>query len=1029
MSKSKKPTGLAIARNGATFNLSWKIGDKDYGDGQQLEWRINSGGWNKVSIGKTTTAKSVSVTPTNYYPSKSAYITSLQFRVRGNRKNYTTGSGKKKKTHKPGWSDWSYGSFTISKPNRPSLSAALSDTYSNVTTFSWSCDASNSANQYFRDIEYQSILVKECSQTDGSKLSWKSSTLGWTSGTGNASGSKTITEDTVTLANGSYTRWFRVRSRGPAGASDWTYAKHVYAKSYKATIKSASASMVSSNVYLCTVLWEAPSGTANPIDQTVVQYAIATPAAGLTCPSGASWTDANVSADTSGNDKAVFYVDSAIGKDECLFVRVNTKHDSQISYSAAALAKIGELKDPSSVSVSTDDTTHRATITATNNSDVPDSFLLVEYRVASDPSKTYVCGIIPHGSSSVTVQCPDWSDESAIAFGVRAAVGSYTQVTRADGATCYNVVERMKSAATVWDGGSVPSAPTGVAAAPTDKAGTIRVKWNWAWSAANAAEVSWSDHDDAWESTDEPSTFTINNIHAAAWNISNLETGKKWYIRVRLVKIGEGDAKTYGPYSDPREVDLSSAPSIPVLQLSQSTITPDGSVVCSWAYSTTDGTQQAYAEICLATVSSSGISYGSIIAHTETAQHITINAKDAGWVAGNSYGLAVRVISASGKQSDGWSAPVFVNVANSLTATIASTSLESKTVPSDDIAETTRTVLSLTEMPLKATITGAGAGGETILTIERAEDYRVSRPDDSKTDGHKGEVVAEVIQNGESEITVDRGDLRGLFDDGAHYLLRATVKDGLGQSAEATLEFEVHWDHQALVPKARAMVDNAEYISLITPIAPAGAEEGDTVDIYRLSADPPQLIVEGGQFGTTYVDPFPALGEQGGHRVVFKTANGDYITADGHIGWIDLGYDDYDSLESAYNIIDFDDEKILFMYNVDLSSSWEKDFKRTSYLGGSVEGDWNPGVKRDMAVNYVIQVENDQDTIRAMRRLAEYPGICHIRTKDGSSFACDIQVKEDVKYSEGHKFANYALSVARVDPEELDGTTYDEWKG
>ena len=127
--------------------------------------------------------------------------------------------------------------------------------------------------------------------------------------------------------------------------------------------------------------------------------------------------------------------------------------------------------------------------------------------------------------------------------------------------------------------------------------------------------------------------------------------------------------------------------------------------------------------------------------------------------------------------------------------------------------------------------------------------------------------------------------------------------------------------------------------------------------------------------------------------------------------------------------VNFDDEQIMFVYNTDISNSWEKDVKITEYLNGSVQGDWNPAVRRNANVSMVVLVDEEQETIEAMRRLAEYPGICHIRTKDGSSFAADIQVKEDRKYSEGHKLAAYTLEVSRVESEEYDGITYAEWKG
>ena len=65
--------------------------------------------------------------------------------------------------------------------------------------------------------------------------------------------------------------------------------------------------------------------------------------------------------------------------------------------------------------------------------------------------------------------------------------------------------------------------------------------------------------------------------------------------------------------------------------------------------------------------------------------------------------------------------------------------------------------------------------------------------------------------------------------------------------------------------------------------------------------------------------------------------------------------------------------------------------------------------------------------MKKFRRLASYPGLCHIRTVDGSSFACDIQVSEDRRYDQDTARAEYTLSVTRVDPEELEGMTYAEW--
>jgi hypothetical protein len=184
--------------------------------------------------------------------------------------------------------------------------------------------------------------------------------------------------------------------------------------------------------------------------------------------------------------------------------------------------------------------------------------------------------------------------------------------------------------------------------------------------------------------------------------------------------------------------------------------------------------------------------------------------------------------------------------------------------------------------------------------------------------------------------------------------------------------------------------------------------------------------VSGGDFGVTYVDPYPAIGEFGGHRIVYRTADGDYITAENEIAWLDITAEDGDALNIVYSLIDFEGEQIEFYYDVTHSNTWEKDFKETRYLGGSIQGDWNVGVHRGASVGTEVATD-DQNIIAMMRRLAVYPGICHVRTPEGSSFAADVQVKEVQSYSVAGKIATFDMSITRVDSNGLDGLPYDEW--
>ena len=200
---------------------------------------------------------------------------------------------------------------------------------------------------------------------------------------------------------------------------------------------------------------------------------------------------------------------------------------------------------------------------------------------------------------------------------------------------------------------------------------------------------------------------------------------------------------------------------------------------------------------------------------------------------------------------------------------------------------------------------------------------------------------------------------------------------------------------------------------------------GDVCDIYRITADQPELVFKGAVFGTTYVDPYPGFGDACGHRLVTRTANGDYASADG-LAWLDTDLDDGDFLEEQQMIIDVDGDQIELPYNITLRNKWTKDFKRTTYLGGSVRGDWNPAVTRDLSAETVIVRGDEVDKQLAMRDLAGYAGVAHIRTPDGSSLTCDIQIDEAQAFNT--KKVSYTLTIMAIDPGEPVGVTLEEWE-
>ena len=1007
MGKPTAPSGLGISRSGTAFTFTWKRG-KSYTK-QQLYYSINGGGWAALSVGKNDTSATIWTSPGT-----------VQFEVRGK---------------KGSWSNWSVsGVYSMGAPRQPVVNVEQTSPF--VAKFTFGIEANDTDPYQFTNATWQTILVQDCNTDDGNAVNWE----GAEEGTSGIAFEKTIDEGGFSGSSYSYTRWFRARSNGWAGSSAWVYSKVIYATPDKAANVTANYELLSGNGYSVSVNWDSPSSSAKPIDSVTVQYLVAPPEVTVTeedgtmkmtlsCPNAESgWVSLTDVSGVSGKRAMSFTVPTELNDDVCIFVRVNNKHGTNTTYGTPVLVSGGmsKIAKPAISSVIPGGITNLYTVSVNRVTAINNAFIAVYIRTSSDPNLNSVIGIIPANATSTNCIIPDPGTDE-ISFGVKAFVANYSPVEpQSETDPTYYIITDIEGVGRMesdlnWDGGAVPLPPTNVSLVKVNDT-TVQIGWNWSWRDANQAELSWADHDDAWESTDEPTTYIVNSTNASRWNIAGLDIGT-WYFRIRLLKA-VGEAVSYGTYCETRQLKLASSPDTPALVLSDGVISKTGSVTCYWAYVSTDGTAQMYAEVCEATVAQDGtITYSDPIGSTNTSQHITISAEEQGWDSGETHNLAVRVIAASGEPSEGWSAPVPVTIAEEIHAEIVSTSFVEET------DATGRTHMALKSLPMTAKATGAGISGTTTYILERSVAYSMERPDGYQNEGYEGETVVIKVQNGEDSVTIKQEELLGYLDDGASYRLIAIAQDSYGQLSQDSIEFEVHWTHQAVIPEANVELDRENNITKITAIAPPEYESGDVIDIYRLSADAPELIIKGGEFGTTYVDPYPAFGEFGGIRVVYRTFNGDYITDDNIIAWTDYeASEEPDYRHDRFGIvIDFDDEQLILPYNVSLTNSWTKDFTKTKYLGGSIQGDWNPAVEKESTANTTIPIQVDPDKVEAVRRLAVYPGICHVRMPDGSSFTANVDVRDDREEKWTTRLSKVSLSISRVNAEGFDGLTYDEW--
>lgn len=934
----EKQTALSITKTGNVLTMTWKLAD--FYDSQQAFWSID-GNMVLTELDGNDTSVSYTIPVANYFPNTEQKLAAITIGVRG------VVNGKA--------ASWASATYRFMAPKPPIVSKE-------GLKFKWTTDTAYVAGRgepSVTDVEYQRVDSTSGTQN---QVKWGTdpSSSDFTDVTGAAASGEVSFTETNKI------EWFRCCARGLNGQSAWVYAKHVNAAPYPAT--ALEAKVVGTNVSLT---WVTRATAEHPLDYQYIQYCYATPTAEDAlgkpiCPDGVTWITGVNNISNIATQQS-FPITQFPATDKCLFLRVCTVCESYTSVSDPIFAVGGPLVNPTLSSVTTDPITKNTVVTFVDNSTVSLS------KIAIVTSKSKVLATIPHGTTTATVKFVPNKDNL---IGLRAFQGA--AATRPN----------MKSDDVFSTAGDVPLAPTNVAAIPTAKDGVVEVSWDLPWTDATGAEISWADHDDAWQSTDGPKTYEIED-RVTQWNVAGLVSGLIYYFRVRL----KDSAGVYSPYSNTVTVSFASAPGKPILTSSAVAVQPGEAFQLAWTYETSDTTEQA-----MAIIYDNGVELTRV---ENNSQRLSVTPA---WLYGSSHSLTVQTVSRSGFIST-MSDPVVINVAARPTISPIASAISSGITNG-----------VLTDLPIVMEVTGAGEGGQTTIKIERLKDYFVSRPDGSVTDGYGGETIYAISYSGDGELTINAEDLVGAFDDGGEYRLTAIVQDSVGQKAESYLDFVVGWTHQAEAPTATVTVDTANLIAKVTATAPASYVLGDTVDIYRLSADKPELIVKGGEFGTTYVDPYPA--SNGGYRFVDITANGDYANATG-IAWIDKTC----SLVLEEAIIDFNGERLTLPYNLDLQSTWDKDFEETAYLNGHIVGDWNEAVSKTISLNAVLERGNAQNAI--VRDLAVWTGLCHVRTPDGSSYSADIQVSESANFST--KAVSYVFNITRVDPEGYEGVDEEEY--
>ena len=486
---------------------------------------------------------------------------------------------------------------------------------------------------------------------------------------------------------------------------------------------------------------------------------------------------------------------------------------------------------------------------------------------------------------------------------------------------------------------------------------------------STGTEISWSDHENTWKSTEDPNSYTFTwsdgqIVHggvtyqdSANIVIKNLDEGAPVYIKARryleteehttwsdysntfmYIPFGEADnvvavANQYVPTGESLEVSWTFGSY--AYQTAWQIVRTDGLVIASG-----DGVNSAY-NIPADRLAAVAID-GEITFRVEVSTGSEFMPSDEHTVSIVEY-------------------PTIEVTAANITAQPYSFGVECSTDANLRVVITSQGVSGVPELNI-----GRQPEGDTVYSALLQPEWTLA--DEVNT----------------STIILPVCDFR---DNGTYTISTTAVDTVTGLETTTTNEVTVAWAHQAPDPSATLtpideVDEEGNHIQAVQFVLDALDVTTDTYEVYRLTGGAVTLIGEGLSDGT-YIDKYAPFGGTFWYRIATRTADGD-------VAFLDFDY------ELAGNSLRFDWQgySLELPYNLAIQDSYTKDVETRQHLDGSTDAYWNSSVMHNASLSSdVIRLFNTSD-VELARQLGRYAGAVFVRTPDGSAYEGDVQVRD-----------------------------------
>ena len=650
------------------------------------------------------------------------------------------------------------------------------------------------------------------------------------------------------------------------------------------------------------------------------------------------------------------------------------------------------IEEPNAPSVSVSYTALTATVDYDNDER---KVTAIKFEVVEDNTKKYFTGeaALQHGTATIVITVNPGHN-----YKVRAAA-------------------RYGNAYSDWSDFS-----SAVATMPGDISGKIEAR------ATSETEVflDWNDavnaHHYEIEYTKNKSYFNISSSevqsdtttgHDTVWYISNLETGKTWYFRVR----GVGSDGTPGHWSFAiASVTLGTKPNPPTTWTYTYTAIVGDSVILHWAHNSADGSAQTAANL---EVKSNG---STIINRTWNNATSSFTLDTSNYADGTELYWRVRTKGILNTYSE-WSAQRKLTIRQRPTIGV---SIES----------------TVSRYPFAPTIyAGPSSQSAISISISVIANDSYDTFDEFGVGQHiaAGQEIFSKYYDSPGSNTINPvltpGDID--LENNISYTLKASAAMDSGLSAEGSVDFTVAFDDESFLPDAEITTDADVLACYIRPFCETNPDDDDeesepvtnvTFNVYRRQYDGSFVTIAKGLDGsgsTTVTDPHPSLDLPRYRIVAVSNATGaiSYTDAAGlpfNVGYMVIQWDeawmefDYAPDQTAAEP-PWSGSMLKLPYNIDISADHSPDVELVEYIGRE-----NPvsyyGTQRGETGRWSVEIpKNDQETLYQIRRLATYKGDCYVREPSGLGYWANIAVSYSLTHNKMTVPVNFTVNRVEGD--------------